>query len=210
MAVDGQLRHEDGTPACLGFFAAGEPRNVIATLCGLVEDKLRRPAGVGMCDAGVALLERNPDAYMRAEERLRKNPLHVEAHVNDINTPTLARAIVLLVIAAEHARTFPPTLSIDTTYLYLSVSGHLVLYASQRRALDAVLSGLIATSASLSDFERGYPWLRVRGDGTAGSDAALLRELRWIWLRWYASRIKPEEDAFSSSRRRCRVLQPPL
>lgn len=67
----------------------------------------------------------------------------------------------------------------DNALLYAAVSGHLVLFASQRRALDLLLAGLIDRAASMASFERAYPWLRVRGNGRVDSGESLLRELRW-------------------------------
>ena len=178
-----QLRRPDGEPAQIGFFAAGEPRNVLHTIAHLQEEKLRKPAGIGLDDKGLALLTRDSKAWERIGKGLNEDPLTVEVHLNDLNPPTLARDILLLLIASEHS---PQAGNqwLDTALLYAAVSGHLVLYATQRRELDAMLGGLIDRSHSLADFEIAYPWLRICGDGRPGTEAALLRELRWVWLRW--------------------------
>ena len=97
----------------------------------------------------------------------------MQVHINDLNPLTLARDILLLLIAAEHP---PPSgggpyggrRPLDDALLYAAVSGHLVLYAAQRRAVDALLRGLVDRSSSIASFEAAFPWLCVRGDGRAG------------------------------------------
>ena len=96
-----QLRRPDGSAAQLGFFAAGEPRNVLLTIWNLIEEKLHSPAGIGTNDSGLRKLERDHKGYFAIKERLEANPVNAEVHLNDISPPTLARDILLLLIAGE-------------------------------------------------------------------------------------------------------------
>ena len=177
------------------FAGVGDIRNALATLVDLHSS----------CGTMTVRDDDGPDEVRR---RYLDGPtwgVRVSIHMNDLSIATLARNVVLLVVATTGpAADAAPAEQLEWTYYMLAVWGNRTLFPVHAERLAALLERLVAASGDIASFHSAFGHL-IRLDGCPNDSSVTLEQLRVVWRGWLtdprSAELTPAEIMEAESRR---------